>query len=141
MSGDMAVPTPFPCLSAPGSLADLWCFFVRFALDRFSRGSHEMALQKMRSVIFFLGPPNKSRKVSPKTPKSFMGDLGSSVLGPPWAWFTHHLPIYLHIICKHIYTSFAKTIIHHLQKYLFLPSDIHPSITSKAPAPTMLILI
>ena len=43
MSGDMAVPAPFPCLSAPGSLADLWCIFVRFAPDWLSRASHEMA--------------------------------------------------------------------------------------------------
>jgi hypothetical protein len=85
VSGDMAVPAPFPCLSAPGSLADLWCFFVLFALDRFSRVSHEMALKKSEIRYFFLGPQNKSRKISTNPPMFFMGDLRISVLGPPWA--------------------------------------------------------
>ena len=41
-----------------------------------------------------------------------MGDLWFSVLGSPRAWFTHNLQKYLHIICKNIYTQFAKIFTH-----------------------------
>ena len=106
----MAVPAPFPCLSAPGSLADLWCFFVRFAPDRFSRAAHEIALLKSETDIFSYGPKINLEEYQTKRPEHLWGICDLAFWGLPG--------LDLHKICKSTYTSFAKIFTHNLQKYL-----------------------